>query len=128
MTIDPQAGPPTLPPGAAPERTASGLEYFELEAGDGAVVETGFRVRVHYYGWLTDGTLFGQTHGADPLEYTTGDEEVIAALEEGVVGMKVGGRRRLIAPSDLAYGPQGHEPAIPPYATLIFDVTLEAAK
>jgi FKBP-type peptidyl-prolyl cis-trans isomerase len=108
-----------------PRRTGSGLEYLEIDEGDGAAATPGKTVRIHYHSWLTDGTLIESTVERDgPLEFVVGDGQVIAALDEGVEGMKVGGSRRLIVPSDLAYGPQGAGDRIPPYASLILDVGL----
>ena len=125
MRGNPQDGPPTLPVGVEPCRTGSGLEYLEIQAGDGASAGQGMTVRIHYHGWLTNGTLIESTvDRGDPLEFVVGDGQVIVALEEGVEGMKVGGTRRLIVPSDLAYGPQGSGDRIPPYASLILDVGL----
>ena len=122
---DAAGGPPTLPTTAEPVRTASGLEYFEFAPGAGPSVRLGNRVRVSYRAWLTDGTLFESTASrGGPLEFVLGDGEVLAALDEGVVGMRVGAKRRLIVPSDLAYGPRGRLGSVPPFATLIYDVEL----
>lgn len=120
-------GPPTLPEGVTPVRTASGLEYFEVEAGTGDAAKEGDRVRVRARTWLLGGDLVDDTDtrgGADRIRIGAGDS--IAALEEGLTGMRVGGKRRLIAPSDLAHGPGGEGARIPPYATLIIDVELIA--
>jgi FKBP-type peptidyl-prolyl cis-trans isomerase len=116
-------GPPTLPAGLEAVRTESGLEYFEVETGAGAAVGLGKPVRVRYCAWLTSGWRV-EASPEEGLEFTPGDETVIPALEEGVLGMKPGGRRRLIAPSDLAYGPGGKGEQIPPYATLIVDLEI----
>ncbi|MFN8177657.1 MAG: FKBP-type peptidyl-prolyl cis-trans isomerase [bacterium] len=124
-TEDPAGGPPTLPSGTEPVRTASGLEYFEFAPGTGVSVRRGTRVRVSYRAWLTDGTLFESTASrGGALEFILGDGEVLAALDEGVSGMRVGAKRRLIVPSDLAYGPRGRLGSVPPFATLIYDVEL----
>jgi FKBP-type peptidyl-prolyl cis-trans isomerase len=120
-------GPPTLPPGLAAERTASGLEYIDVTPGEGAPAGPGKPVRVGYRVWLLDGTLAGGTGGGAPDRFVPGEATVIPALEEGVQGMRRGGSRRLIVPSDLAYGPQGDGKRIPPYATLIVDLTLLSA-
>ena len=125
----PRPPQPTLPAGASAVRLPSGLEVVDVETGDGRTAEVGRTIRVHYRAWLAEGALVDDTEQRDaPLEFTIGDEEPIPALEEGVEGMKVGGRRRLIAPSDLAYGPDGHGAAVPPYATLILDVELIAVR
>ena len=116
-------GPPTLPPGTEPVRTASGLEYFEFVPGSGAPARSGMRVRVSYRAWLTDGTLFESTASrGGAVEFVLGGGEVIPALDEGVLGMRVGAKRRLIVPSDLAYGSRGRTGSVPPFATLIYDV------
>ena len=77
--------------------------------------------------WLLDGTLVEDTGDGDPRAFVPGEGAVIPALEEGATGMKPGGLRRLIVPSDQAYGPEGNGGRIPPYATLIVDLTLESA-
>ena len=121
---DPADGPPTLPSTARPVQKPSGLEYFEFAAGRGAPVRPGMRVRVSYRAWLTDGTLFDTTaKQGGAVEFVLGDGEILPALDEGVAGMCVGAKRRLIVPSDLAYGPRGRG-AVPPFATLIYDVEL----
>ena len=121
----PSEGPPTLPPSAEAVRTESGLEYFDVVPGSGATAKAESRVRVSYRGWLTDGTLFDTTERrGGSLEFLVAGDEVIPALDEGVRGMRVGGKRRLIVPSDLAYGPRGKKGSVPPFATLIFDIEL----
>ncbi|MGQ0720521.1 MAG: FKBP-type peptidyl-prolyl cis-trans isomerase [Candidatus Eiseniibacteriota bacterium] len=119
--------PPTLPPGLEPVRLPSGLEYVEIAAGAGAVACSGAKVRVHYTVWLAEGSLVDSTgqRGA-PRDFVPGAGTVIPALEEGVLGLSAGGKRRLIVPSDLAYGPRGLAPRIPPYATLIVDLEVLA--
>lgn len=121
-------GPPTLPQGAEAVRTSSGLEYLDVVPGEGDAAHAGWLVRVRYRGWLTDGTLFEQTPGRGALEFRIGEGEVIPAFEEGIAGMRPGGWRRLIVPSDLAYGPRGRPGRVPPFATLIYDVELVAAR
>ncbi|MCA9751933.1 MAG: FKBP-type peptidyl-prolyl cis-trans isomerase [Gemmatimonadetes bacterium] len=122
----PEAGPPTLPAGTTPEQMDNGLEYFDFRAGKGRAVKGGDRVKVRYHAWLTDGTLVART--PEPLQFVVGEETVIRALEEGVRGMAAGAGRRLIVPSDLAFGPEGNGSTIPPYATLIVDVELLDAR
>jgi peptidylprolyl isomerase len=119
-------GPPTLPPGPETIRTATGLEYLDIEIGTGKRATAGKKVRIEYRGWLTQGRLFDSTDSRGPAEFTLGDGEVIPALDEGILEMKVGGQRRLIVPSDLAYGSRGSGEAVPAYASLILDVKLLA--
>jgi peptidylprolyl isomerase len=84
-------------------------------------------VQIHCRGWLTNGTLVDDTRARQaPVQLTLGAGELITGFDEGLVGMRVGGRRRLIVPSDLAFGAEGHKPTIPPYATLIYDVEILA--
>lgn len=102
-----------------------GLRYIEEEVGSGDQPQTGQRVTVHYTGWLTDGARFdsSRNHG-QPFDFAIGTGSVIEGWDIGVATMRVGGKRRLIIPSNLGYGPMGYPPVIPPAATLIFDVEL----
>lgn len=105
--------------------TDSGLMYYDLVEGDGAVAEAGQSVTVHYTGWLEDGSVFDSSvERGQPFPFSLGTGGVIAGWDEGVAGMKVGGKRQLVIPSDLGYGDQGSPGAIPPGATLIFEVEL----
>jgi FKBP-type peptidyl-prolyl cis-trans isomerase len=111
-----------------PTKTADGLEYWDIKVGTGAVAEAGQSVMVHYTGWLTTGKKFDSSVGKAPFEVTPlGTAPVIKGWNEGIVGMKVGGKRQLRIPPDLAYGADGYPGAIPPNATLIFDVQLLSA-
>jgi FKBP-type peptidyl-prolyl cis-trans isomerase len=94
--------------------------------GNGEVAKEGSHVRVHYTGWLTNGKKFDSSVDAGkPFDFTIGNGEVIKGWEEGVSGMKVGGKRQLRIPPNLAYGTEGTPGGpIPPNATLIFDVQL----
>ena len=105
-------------------KTASGLQYWDIRVGTGQVAKEGDKVKVHYTGWLTTGKKFDSSVGAAPFEFTIGASEVIKGWDEGVAGMKVGGKRQLRIPPELAYGEAGHPPQIPQKATLIFDVRL----
>jgi FKBP-type peptidyl-prolyl cis-trans isomerase FkpA len=105
--------------------TPSGLQYEDLVEGKGATAEKGDRVSVHYTGWLTDGTKFDSSvDRGDPLEFILGRGSVIQGWDEGVAGMQVGGKRKLLIPPELGYGPRGAGRVIPPNATLVFEVEL----
>ena len=105
--------------------TASGLIIEELVVGDGAVASAGRNATVHYTGWLTDGTKFDSSKDRnDPFEFGLGQHQVIAGWDEGVQGMKVGGKRKLTIPPALGYGTRGAGGVIPPNATLVFEVEL----
>jgi FKBP-type peptidyl-prolyl cis-trans isomerase len=110
-------------------KTASGLQYWDIKVGTGQVAKDGDHVKVHYTGWLTSGKKFDSSVDAhQPFELTLGRGEVIKGWDEGIAGMKVGGKRQLRIPPDLAYGDKGYPGVIPPNATLIFDVQLLAIK
>jgi FKBP-type peptidyl-prolyl cis-trans isomerase len=110
-------------------KTASGLVYWEIRVGNGEEAKEGSRVRVHYTGWLTSGKKFDSSVDAGkPFDFTIGNGEVIKGWEEGLTGMRVGGKRQLRIPPDLGYGAEGSPPDIPPNATLIFDVQLLGAQ
>lgn len=103
---------------------ATSLKIDDLVVGKGAASKSGDRVTVHYTGWLTDGTKFDSSKDrGQPFPFTLGAGEVIPGWDQGVAGMKVGGKRKLTIPPDLGYGASGTGP-IPPNATLIFEVEL----
>jgi uncharacterized damage-inducible protein DinB len=99
------------------------LRYIDIKPGDGAPAAAGKQFTVHYTGWLRDGTQFDSSAGKDPLKFVQGRRQVIAGFDVGFEGMKVGGKRRIFIPWQLAYGEQGRG-KIPPKAELIFDVEL----
>jgi len=104
-------------------KAASGLWFADVAVGQGEAAEDGRTVTVHYTGWLPDGTKFDSSRDrGEPFAFTLGAGQVITGWDEGVKGMKVGGRRKLVLPPGLAYGDGGAPPAIPPGATLVFDV------
>ncbi len=104
---------------------SDGLKYEDLKVGDGAVADNGSKVSVHYTGWLADGTKFDSSlDRGQPFEFTLGNGNVIRGWDEGVKGMKVGGKRKLTIPPDLGYGAAGAGGTIPPNATLTFEVEL----
>jgi FKBP-type peptidyl-prolyl cis-trans isomerase len=96
----------------------------DLVVGTGAEAITGKRVSVHYTGTLTDGKQFDSSVGRSPFLFQLGAGQVIKGWDQGVAGMKVGGKRRLTIPPELAYGKRGFPGAIPPDATLVFEVEL----
>jgi peptidylprolyl isomerase/FKBP-type peptidyl-prolyl cis-trans isomerase FkpA len=115
----PAAGTP-IPPGPTK------LETEDLVVGGGREAKTGDTVHVQYTGTLMSGKKFDSSydHGGDPFKFTLGKGEVIKGWDEGVVGMRVGGKRRLRIPPDLGYGAKGSPPSIPPGAGLLFEVEL----
>ncbi len=110
--------------------TSSGLKYIDLKVGDGKSPQKGQVVEVHYTGWLTDETKFDSSHDRNQtFKFPLGRGRVIKGWDEGVASMKVGGKRRLIIPSELGYGARGAGGGrIPPGATLIFEVELIGIK
>jgi FKBP-type peptidyl-prolyl cis-trans isomerase len=105
-------------------KTDSGLQYVELKEGDGEKAKKGDAVVVHYTGWLKDGTKFDSSvDRKEPFSFKLGAKEVIQGWDEGVAGMKVGGKRKLIIPAELAYGKKGRG-KIPGDAELTFEVEL----
>lgn len=108
-----------------PTTTASGLQYWDIVVGTGATAAPGNTVKVHYSGFLTNGTKFDSSRDrGEPFSFPLGAGQVIKGWDEGVAGMKVGGQRQLRIPPQLGYGAAGAGGVIPPNATLIFDVEL----
>ena len=110
-------------------KTASGLVIEDLIVGNGATAAAGQRVSVHYTGWLESGDKFDSSKDrGEPFMFSLGRGEVIRGWDEGVNGMKVGGKRKLTIPSNLGYGTRGAGGVIPPNATLLFEVELLAVR
>ena len=111
---------------AAPEvAAATGLKHQDLKVGDGPEAVSGKVVEVHYTGWLEDGTKFDSSlDRGEPFSFRLGAGEVIEGWDQGVAGMRVGGKRKLTIPPELGYGQEGAGGVIPPGATLVFEVEL----
>ena len=118
----------TMCAGASAEftTTASGLRYYDEVAGDGESPTVGDTVLVHYTGTLPNGQQFDSSRGRGPLEFKVGIGQVISGWDEGILSMKVGGKRKLIIPPQLGYGARGAGSVIPPNAVLLFDCELVA--
>ena len=115
--------------GAKEIRTPSGLKYTDIVLGTGPSPQRGQTVSVHYVGTLENGTQFDSSRDrGKPSDFRIGVGDVIKGWDEGLMTMKVGGRRKLVIPGKLGYGPQGRPPDIPSNATLIFDVELMGIK
>lgn len=140
-TTNARSGPSSTPasPGATPASGGGpsaltgkvvmldqGLQYIDIKTCRGPAVKAGDKVTVQYTGWLVNGTKFDSSadHPGQPFSFTVGQGQVIPGWDKGLIGMKVGGERRLIIPPALGYGAQGAGSTIPPNATLIFDVTI----
>lgn len=125
---------PTATPISSPEPTESannpiqydnGLVVQDVVVGDGAEAETGDTLNAHYVGALEDGTVFDESYGrGQPIQFVLGSGQLIQGWELGLVGMKEGGKRQLVIPPELGYGAQGAGNAIPPNATLLFEIEL----
>jgi len=129
-TPEPQSQPPAEEqpaPSEAPvgEADVTELKIEDLTPGTGAEAKKGDAVTVHYTGWLTDGTKFDSSvDSGQPFTFVIGQGDVITGWDEGVAGMKVGGKRKLVIPPQMGYGAQGAGGVIPPNATLVFEIEL----
>lgn len=120
--------PANIPPAHGLLRTEYALRYIDIKVGTGAVAEPSKIYVVHYTGWLHDGTKFDSSvDRGEPIEFPQGAHRVIPGWDTGFEGMRIGGKRRLFIPWELAYGAAGRGP-IPPKADLIFDVELVSVK
>jgi FKBP-type peptidyl-prolyl cis-trans isomerase len=120
-----QAGAPGGGGGGNEVTTASGLKYTDLVVGNGAQPQLGQTAVVHYTGWLLDGKKFDSSKDrGQPFSFPVGRGQVIKGWDEGVASMRVGGKRVLMIPPELGYGPRGAGGVIPPDATLRFEVEL----
>jgi FKBP-type peptidyl-prolyl cis-trans isomerase len=120
--VDPNAPTPVQGAGTT---TPTGLQYWDIKQGAGTTAATGQKVEVQYTGWLTDGHKFDSSVGTGRnFAFMLGQGQVIKGWDEGVAGMKVGGKRQLRIPPQLAYGDRGFPGAIPAGSTLVFDVEL----
>lgn len=128
-----RAEPPPPVPGPAPAEAAkpgqevttpSGLRYVDLVVGTGAMAHVGQKASVHYTGTLEDGTVFDSSRERGPFQFEIGRGMVIRGWDEGLLEMRVGGKRKLVIPPDLAYGERGAGGKIPPNAVLTFEIEL----
>jgi FKBP-type peptidyl-prolyl cis-trans isomerase len=118
------AGAPGAAAGGQLHKLASGLQYQDIVVGSGKMAEAGMNVSIQYTGYLTDGTKFDSSlDRGQPLKFQVGGGQMIAGFDEGVKGMRIGGKRKLTIPPDMAYGAAGR-PGIPPNSTLLFDIEL----
>jgi FKBP-type peptidyl-prolyl cis-trans isomerase len=128
-SIVPAGKQPEAPKPAEPPPSNEKLESKDLVVGKGAEAKTGDNVKVHYVGTLTDGKEFDSSKKHNqPFEFELGAGRVIKGWDQGVAGMKVGGKRKLTVPPSLGYGARGFPPVIPPNSTLIFEVELLEVK
>jgi len=127
ITPTPTATPTSTPAPEAsePVRYENGLVVQDVIIGNGKIAENGDTLSAHYVGALEDGTVFDESYGkGQPIQFVLGSGQLIPGWELGIVGMKEGGKRRLVIPPELAYGAQGAGDAIPPNATILFEIEL----
>ncbi|MBV9470437.1 MAG: FKBP-type peptidyl-prolyl cis-trans isomerase [Abitibacteriaceae bacterium] len=119
---------PCQAPASAADEAKGQLIVEDTQVGTGEAAQKGSQVEVHYRGTFTDGKEFDSSAGRAPLTFTIGSGQVIKGFDQGLIGMKVGGKRKLTIPPDMAYGADGVPPTIPPNATLIFELELISVK
>ena len=125
MAADNERMKETKPMAEQTVTTESGLMYLDMTVGTGRQAELGDTAAVHYTGWLADGKKFDSSvDRKEPFSFRLGAGQVIKGWDEGVMGMKIGGKRKLTIPPQLGYGARGAGGVIPPNATLTFDVEL----
>ncbi|HKN86533.1 MAG TPA: FKBP-type peptidyl-prolyl cis-trans isomerase [Nitrospiraceae bacterium] len=125
MAADNETKKETKPMAEQTVTTESGLKYLDMTVGTGRQAELGDTASVHYTGWLADGKKFDSSvDRKEPFSFRLGAGQVIKGWDEGVMGMKIGGKRKLTIPPQLGYGARGAGGVIPPNATLTFDVEL----
>lgn len=116
---------PAAPPAARETVTPSGVRYVDLQLGQGDEVQLGKIVEVHYTGWLQDGTKFDSSRDREhPFTFRLGTGDAIKGWDEGLLGMKVGGKRKLTIPPELGFGKQGIGSVVPPNAVLVYEFEL----
>lgn len=109
---------------ANPEPDVTELKIIDQRVGTGPTANTGDTLSMNYKGTLLNGKIFDQSYGREPFSFQLGAGNVISGWDKGIVGMKVGGKRKLVIPADLAYGAQSPSPDIPANSTLVFEVEL----
>jgi peptidylprolyl isomerase len=116
---------PGLPGTGKVHKLASGLQYDDLVVGSGKMAEAGMNVSLNYRGFLMDGTPFDNSYDrGEPLKFQVAGGQMIQGFDEGVRGMRIGGKRKIVVPWAMAYGEAGRPPVIPPKADLVFDLEL----
>jgi len=117
---------PAAPPAAARENvTPSGVRYVDLALGQGDEAQLGKIVEVQYTGWLQDGTKFDSSRDREhPFTFRLGTGDALKGWDEGLLGMKVGGKRKLTVPPELGFGKQGIGSVVPPNAVLVYEFEL----